>query len=100
MVDSQVVPERFFRNVGVPDQKELAKGDVAPEDYEGYADLRRRLPMAIAGGENEHSLYGFNALFEGACVDIAQPDIGSCGGFTAARHITALGQAKGVEINP
>ena len=73
---------------------------VAPEDYEGYADLRRRLPMAIAGGENEHSLYGFNALFEGACVDIAQPDIGSCGGFTAARHITALAQAKGVEINP
>jgi D-galactarolactone cycloisomerase len=73
---------------------------VVPEDYEGYADLRRRLPMAIAGGENEHSLYGFNALFEGACVDIAQPDIGSCGGFTAARHITALAQAKGVEINP
>lgn len=73
---------------------------VAPEDYEGYADLRRRLPIAIAGGENEHSLYGFNALFEGACVDIAQPDIGSCGGFTAARHITALAQAKGVEINP
>ena len=73
---------------------------VAPEDYQGYAELRRRLPMAIAGGENEHSLYGFNALFDADCVDIAQPDIGSCGGFTAARHITALAQAKGIEINP
>ena len=73
---------------------------VAPEDYEGYAELRSRLPMAIAGGENEHSLYGFNALFDAGCVDIAQPDIGSCGGITAARHITALAQAKGVEVNP
>ena len=73
---------------------------VAPEDYEGYAELRRRLPMAIAGGENEHSLYGFNALFDAGAVDIAQPDIGSCGGFTAARHITALAQAKGIEVNP
>lgn len=73
---------------------------VAPEDYEGYSELRRRLPMAIAGGENEHSLYGFNALFDAGAVDIAQPDIGSCGGFTAARHITALAQAKGIEINP
>ena len=74
---------------------------VAPEDYEGYSQVRRRLPMAIAGGENEHSLYGFNALFDAGAVDIAQPDIGSCGGFTAARHITALAQAKGMrEINP
>jgi len=73
---------------------------LAPEDIEGYAELRRRLPMAIAGGENEHSLYGFRALFAAGAVDIAQPDIGSCGGFTAARHITALAQAHGVEVNP
>ena len=73
---------------------------VAPEDYKGYRELRRRLPMAIAGGENEHSLYGFNALFDAGAVDIAQPDIGSCGGFTAARHIHILAQAFGVEVNP
>ena len=73
---------------------------LVPEDLKGYADLRRRLPMAIAGGENEHGLYGFRALFEADAVDIAQPDIGSCGGLTAARHITALAQAHGVEVNP
>jgi D-galactarolactone cycloisomerase len=73
---------------------------VAPEDLAGYADLRRRLPMAIAGGENEHSLYGFRALFDAEAVDIAQPDLGSCGGLTAARHIAVLAQAKGVEVNP
>lgn len=73
---------------------------VVPEDIAGYAHLRSKLPMAIAGGENEHSLYGFKALFEAGAVDIAQPDIGSCGGFTAARHITTLAQAFGVEVNP
>ena len=73
---------------------------VAPEDYQSYAALRDRLPMAIAGGENEHSLYGFKALFDAGAVDIAQPDIGSCGGFTAARHITILAQAHGIEVNP
>lgn len=73
---------------------------VVPEDRASYAALRARLPMAIAGGENEHSLYGFKALFEAGAVDVAQPDIGSCGGFTAARHITALATAYGVEVNP
>lgn len=73
---------------------------VVPEDLESYASLRAQLPMAIAGGENEHGLYGFNALFRAGAVDIAQPDIGSCGGLTGARHITALAQSFGVEINP
>jgi len=73
---------------------------VAPEDIAGYAELRQRLPMAIAGGENEHSLYGFKSLFEADAVDIVQPDIGSCGGFTAARHIQILAQAFGIEVNP
>lgn len=73
---------------------------VAPEDVQSYVALRNQLPMAIAGGENEHSLYGFKTLFEAGALDIAQPDIGSCGGFTAARHITILAQAFGVEVNP
>ena len=73
---------------------------VVPEDLEGYASLRDRLPMAIAGGENEHGLYGFNALFRAGAVDVAQPDIGSCGGLTGARHITTLAQSFGIEVNP
>jgi D-galactarolactone cycloisomerase len=73
---------------------------VVPEDLEGYREMRERLPMPIAGGENEHTLYGFRALLAAGAVDIAQPDIGSCGGITAARHIIALAQAHGVAVNP
>tara|TARA_E500000178_G_scaffold275376_1_gene274161 strand:- start:17959 stop:19062 length:1104 start_codon:yes stop_codon:yes gene_type:complete len=73
---------------------------VAPEDLDSYAFLRGRLPMAIAGGENEHGLYGFNTLLRAGAMDIVQPDVGSCGGITAMRHIMALAQASGIEINP
>jgi len=73
---------------------------VVPEDRQGYAELRQKLPMPIAGGENEHTLFGFREFLGAGCVDVAQPDIGSCGGFTAGRHILALAQAHGVQVNP
>ena len=73
---------------------------VVPEDIDGYVELRSKLRTPIAGGENEHTLYGFGELMRRGAVDIAQPDIGSCGGVTALRHIAVLGQAQGIEINP
>ena len=73
---------------------------VAPEDTEGYAELRRTLSIPIAGGENEHTPFGFHNLFRAGAVDVAQPDIASCGGFTAARDIAAMAHAAGVAVNP
>ena len=73
---------------------------VVPEDLPGYSAVRSAVEMPVAGGENEHSAYGFNALFQAQAVDVAQPDIGSCGGFTAARDILALAQSNGVMVNP
>ena len=73
---------------------------VVPEDLRGYREMRDKLTIPIAGGENEHTLYGYRDLFAAEAVDIAQPDLGSCGGITAARHIVALAQANGVAVNP
>lgn len=73
---------------------------VVPEDIAGYAALRQQLAIPIAGGENEHTAYGFNTLIQQQAIDIAQPDIGSCGGITAMRDITALAQANGILVNP
>ena len=73
---------------------------VAPEDLGGYVEMRQKLSMPIAGGENEHTMYGFRELLGAGAVDIAQPDLGSCGGITAARHIAALAQSHGVQVNP
>jgi D-galactarolactone cycloisomerase len=73
---------------------------VVPEDLAGYAEMRRQLTMPIAGGENEHTLFGFREFLGAGCVDIAQPDLGSCGGLSAGRHIVALAQSHGVLVNP
>lgn len=73
---------------------------VVPEDVQGYVEMRQKLSMPIAGGENEHTLYGFRALLAAGAVDVAQPDLGSCGGISATRHIIALAQAHGVQVNP
>ena len=63
-------------------------------------ELRRKLDVPIAGGENEHSPFGFYQLIKAGAVDVAQPDVGSCGGITAARDITAIAHAAGVAVNP
>lgn len=73
---------------------------VVPEDVQGYVEMRQKLSMPIAGGENEHTLYGFRELLGAGAVDVAQPDLGSCGGISAGRHIIALAQSHGVQINP
>jgi D-galactarolactone cycloisomerase len=73
---------------------------VAPDDVAGYREMREKLAMPIAGGENAHLASGFLPFVAAGALDVAQPDIGSCGGFTAARHIAALAQAHGVAVNP
>ena len=73
---------------------------VVPEDIKGYAELRSKLDIPIAGGENEHTLFGFKSLLENDAIDIAQPDIGSCGGITGAKQIINLAHSFGVEVNP
>lgn len=73
---------------------------VVPEDIAGYRALRSQLCIPIAGGENEHTGYGFKEIFQQQAVDVAQPDIGSCGGITAMRDIAAMAQSNGVQVNP
>ena len=73
---------------------------VVPEDVDGYVEMRAKLTMPIAGGENEHSLFGFRHLLAAGALDVAQPDLGSCGGISAGRHIVALAHAHGVQVNP
>jgi D-galactarolactone cycloisomerase len=73
---------------------------VPPEDYEGYRTVRGALDVAIAGGECEFTRYGFRELLVGGCVDIAQPDLGACGGFSEWIKIHALASSYGIPVIP
>jgi len=73
---------------------------LSPEQYDGYAELRKRTTIPIAGGECEYLRHGFLQLFQKRCVDIAQPDICSTGGFTEAVKIVSMAETFGVEVVP
>ena len=73
---------------------------LSPEDYEGYAELRQRTRIPIAGGECEYLRAGFRHLLANGCVDIAQPDICAAGGLTETRRIAALAETFGANVTP
>ena len=73
---------------------------VVPEDRRGYTLLRNSVSIPIAGGECEHTRYGFRDLLAEGCVDIAQPDICVAGGLSEFVRILALATAYGVRVIP
>jgi L-rhamnonate dehydratase len=72
-----------------------------PDDYWGYAQLKRQAPpgMLITSGEHEATRWGFRQLLETG-VDIIQPDVNWCGGITELIKISALADAHGTMVVP
>ena len=73
---------------------------VIPDDIQGYAELRRRGRIPIAGGEHEFTIYGFRELLEAHAVDYIQFDTNRVGGITQARKIAALAEAHSIPVIP
>lgn len=73
-----------------------------PDDYWGYAELKRNVPrgMMVTTGEHEATRWGFRLLMEMGCCDIIQPDVGWCGGVTELIKISALADAHNVLVVP
>ena len=87
--------------------RELEKLDVewfeepiSPEDIDGYVEVTRALDMAVAGGENEFTRWGFRDLVVRKAMDIVQPDVCAAGGISECRKIATLASAHGVECVP
>ena len=73
---------------------------VIPDDIHGYAELKSRSPVPIAGGEHEFTSYGFRDLLEARALDYIQFDSNRVGGITQARKIAALAEAYSVPVIP
>lgn len=65
---------------------------LSPEDYDGYAQLSGAVDTLIACGEQEATEWGFQTLIERGKVDVVQPDLSRCGGFTVARKIVHMAE--------
>ena len=61
-----------------------------PEDYDGYRQVASTVETRIACGEQEATEWGFAQLIERGGVDVLQPDLTRCGGFTVARKIVHM----------
>lgn len=75
---------------------------LSPDDYWGYAQLRKNVPkgMLVTTGEHEATRWGFRLLLEMGCCDLIQPDVGWCGGVTELIKISALADAHGAMVVP
>jgi L-rhamnonate dehydratase len=75
---------------------------LSPDDYWGYAKLRKNVPpgMLVTTGEHEATRWGFRMLLEMGCCDIIQPDVNWCGGISELIKISALADAHGVLMVP
>ena len=63
---------------------------VAPEDLDGYRELRSSLRVNISGGEAEFNRWGWRQILENRGLDIAQPEVCALGGVSEYLRVLAL----------
>lgn len=74
---------------------------VHPDDLQGYRRIRSALKdVRLAAGEGEFTASGFLPFLEEGLLDVVQPDIARCSGFTGARRVAALASAYNVAFAP
>lgn len=74
---------------------------IHPESYESYRKVKEAgVKTRIAAGEQEATAWGFRQLIERGGIDVVQPDLSRCGGFTQARKIMWDAEHAGVDVCP
>ncbi|MGU3401124.1 mandelate racemase/muconate lactonizing enzyme family protein [Brucellaceae bacterium D45D] len=73
---------------------------VVPEQLAAYRAVRAGQPIPVAGGETWHTRFGMHEPLATRAVDILQPDLCGCGGFSEARKIVDLASIHGVRVVP
>lgn len=69
-------------------------------DYDGHAELRRKTPLRIAGGEMTRERYEFDQLLARDCFDVFQPDVACSLGMEGLRKLAHAVEARGKVFTP
>lgn len=70
-----------------------------PYQHSGWERVRQ-LGIPIAAGEALYTRFGFRDAFVNDLIDIAQPDVTKCGGFTEAKLISQMAFAFNKRVSP
>ncbi len=68
--------------------------------YDETREITERLPLPVAGGEQESSLRRFRWMIEHQCVDVVQPDLFYFGGFVRSIRVARMAAAAGMTCTP
>jgi L-rhamnonate dehydratase len=72
----------------------------AADDLVSYRRLSDYVDIRIASGEGHSTLRPYQLLIDEAHVDVLQPDLGRCGGFTTAAEIVGLARLATIQVVP
>jgi len=97
----------YDRGSAIAVGREIVKQDllwfeepISPDDVEGYIEIRRALGVRISGAEQFRGRWAFRRMIQERALDIIQPDVCVCGGFTEFRKIAAIASANHVRVIP
>jgi D-galactarolactone cycloisomerase len=68
--------------------------------FEQHLELRRKVTIPIAGGENNYFVHEFHWMLQQGVFDILQPEVMLVGGFTGLRKIGVLAEAFNQQVTP
>ncbi len=71
-----------------------------PDRIDSHADLRRRQPIPVAGGEHEYTRWGMMRFISARALDVLQPDIYWAGGLSEVARIATLAQTHDLVLIP
>jgi L-alanine-DL-glutamate epimerase-like enolase superfamily enzyme len=63
------------------------------------ADLRRQIRIPLAAGQSEGQMFRFRDMLVNNSVDILQPNVCVCGGYSAGLKVAGMARAFGVPVD-
>jgi galactonate dehydratase len=71
-----------------------------PGNIEVFKRLKAQIPIPLAAGERDRTIWEFIPYLQERCLDVLQPDVAQCGGITQMKKIAVLAEAYHTPLAP